>query len=74
MEGRTAARPNSRAPPSTYPRVRSLGYLHKSGANHDAWIAKASPRSGGRKTPHHHPLFAPILFAMAKPDISLVYT
>src|SRR3954454_6987625 len=27
-KGRTAARPNSRAPPSTYPKARSLGYLH----------------------------------------------
>jgi hypothetical protein len=31
-KGRTAARPNSRAPPFTYPRVRSLGYLQISGA------------------------------------------
>src|SRR3954447_22678666 len=30
-KGRTAARPNSRAPPSTYPRVRPLGYLQMGG-------------------------------------------
>jgi hypothetical protein len=32
LKGRTAARPNSRAPPSTYPRVRTLGYLLTNGA------------------------------------------
>jgi len=33
MKGRTAARPNSRAPPSPTPEVRSLGYLHIPGAS-----------------------------------------
>jgi len=34
LKGRTAARPNSRAPPLTYPRVRPLGYLPITGLDH----------------------------------------
>jgi len=34
LKGRTAARPNSRAPPFTYPRVRPLGYLPITGLDH----------------------------------------
>ena len=34
LKGRTAARPNSRAPPLSYPRVRPLGYLPITGLDH----------------------------------------